>query len=144
MDVSVSQHLPLLVCHGCREQIALPHRSQEAIVLGRSYLPTGDQSLVFLCPLCAHLSVYWESDILVPSAPTSAPLLAPVGIVRRVEFSCAHENCDLPIVLHSIDAVGISRDEIVRKVDKANPRPKCANGHILPVNRHIDTLNVVD
>lgn len=145
MDVSVSQHLPylpLLVCHGCKRQVALPHRNPEAIVLGQSYLPTGDRLLAFLCPYCDSLYAYSESDVLRQSAPTSDPVL-PLGVALQVGFSCAQENCGLRIAIHTIGEQGISRDAITKKVGKANPRPTCANGHSLPVNQYIERLDVV-
>jgi hypothetical protein len=127
------QRLRVLVCPNrkliCGERIVLPYGRLPGISEDQWYWPMGAPTLTLVCPHCGLLSSHSQQDVRRESIEIPDPSQMP-SVFWRVEFECGHENCGLPIVVHTRTEGNALPDEPERLVTRA--KPTCEKGHSLP------------
>src|ERR1700722_2300566 len=103
------QRLSALLCSNCYGHIVLPNRNLQGRLPDQVYWPIGESSLAVVCHYCGCLCIYngpnyrWES-VQIPAPGQRATMF------WRVEFRCDAENCQLPIVVHTLAESGSPHD----------------------------------
>jgi hypothetical protein len=121
------QRLPVLLCPHCYGQTVLPYRNLRGTSDLEPYWPTDGETITLACQ-CGHSSVHWKREIHKESVQSEDPNQPP-SVLWRVEFSCSHAGCGLPIVVHTRTEDETAPETIAGRAYNVTPKPQCPAGH---------------
>ena len=120
--------LPTLDCHGCDVHILLPYRTFQDSESVDPYWPDDSPKLTWVCSSCLHCTSYehghirWIHDSLIAKPH-------PDRGFWRIAIGCHDTDCTEPIVAYT-DTIGQTTHlELGSAIAKAQPAPKCVEGH---------------
>lgn len=103
-------------------------KTPQGTTQAQPYWPKDSEILYLACHNCAHLSSHWEYNIHMLGVQSEDPSQQP-SVFWRVNFSCSHEHCGLPIVVHTRTEGGLPRETVAALASNVTPKPQCPVGH---------------
>ena len=86
--------------------------------------------IAYVCRECGHYDTYRSNDFRRGMVPGLLAAQSPQLFWRGV-YVCAHEDCGLQIVVHTIANATETNLDVFRRIFSSIPSPHCPLGHAL-------------
>src|SRR5882724_9209622 len=102
-EITMENVQVVIQCVRCRESYRLSYPNPQEILENQSLKPTATSRAAFWCQGCGFVFSYNAQDVRFTAVQMRSQNQIPRDTLSyRISFRCGQENCEAPVILHTV------------------------------------------